>query len=386
MSNHKITRRDFLKYSGASLFLAGVPIPGFTKDKPPGNISVILLEGGMDGLTAVPPFGDPNLLTMRKTITPKDFLKLNSFFGLHPSLPNFSRLMARNNASIVHATSFPYIKRSHFEGQNLMEGGGLSPFSEKTGWLGRALEIANLPGTALSLEMPLILRGYKNNDNFYPASIKKSNALISSLITKIAMAHSKDEADIFAKLSRKSSQSSITARDPVSLAKYAGKEMSKENGPIASVIRIGQFDTHANQVSEDGYDRNGNHAKRLEIVDDVIAAYRKGLGDAWDRSIILTLTEFGRTVAVNGTRGTEHGYGSAGFLAGGTISKSRVVSEWPGLSKNEQFESRDLMATIDYRSVCAACIERSLGLDHDRIASEIFFTPKLPRVYDYIFS
>ena len=79
MSNHKITRRDFLKYSGASLFLAGVPIPGFTKDKPPGNISVILLEGGMDGLTAVPPIGDPNLLTMRKTITPKDFLKLNSF-------------------------------------------------------------------------------------------------------------------------------------------------------------------------------------------------------------------------------------------------------------------------------------------------------------------
>ena len=178
----------------------------------------------------------------------------------------------------------------------------------------------------------------------------------------------------------------MIARDPVSLAKYAGIEMSRENGPIASVIRIGQFDTHSNQVSEDGYDRNGNHAKRLEIVDDVIAGYRQGLGDAWDRSIILTLTEFGRTVAVNGTRGTEHGYGSAGLLAGGTISKSRVVSEWPGLSKNEQFESRDLMATIDYRSVCAACIERTLGLDHDRIASEIFFTPKLPRVYDYIFS
>ncbi len=385
MSKYKISRRDFLKYSGASLFLAGVPIPGYTKDKPPGNISVILLEGGMDGLTAVPPYGDPNLITMRQKITPKDFTKINSFFGLHPSLPEFSRLMARNNASVVHATSFPYIKRSHFEGQNLMEGGGLSPFAEKTGWLGRSLDLAQVPGKALSLDMPLILRGNEDIDNFYPASIKNST-LNNNLINLISMVHSKDEAEIFSKLSKKSIKPSLVPRDPVSLAEYAGKEMSKENGPIASVIRIGKFDTHANQVSDDGNDRNGNHARQLEIVDDVIAGYREGLGDAWDRSIILTLTEFGRTVAVNGTRGTEHGYGGAGLLAGGTISKSRIIAQWPGLSKKEQFESRDLMATIDYRSVCAACIERSLGIDHDRIASEVFFTPKLPRVYDYIFS
>ena len=383
MSKYKISRRDFLKYSGASLFLAGVPIPGYTKDRPPGNISVILLEGGMDGLTAVPPYGDPNLITMRQKITPKDFKKVNSFFGLHPSLPNFTKLMARNNASVVHATSFPYIKRSHFEGQNLMEGGGLSPFAEKTGWLGRSLDLAQVPGQALSLDMPLILRGNKDIDNFYPANIKNST-IESNLINLISMAHSNNEAEIFSKVSKK--PATRRPRDPVSLAIYAGREMSKENGPIASVIRIGQFDTHANQVSTDGNDKNGSHARRLEIVDDVIAGYREGLGDAWDRSIILTLTEFGRTVAVNGSRGTEHGYGTAGLLAGGTISKGRIIALWPGLSKKEQFEGRDLMATIDYRSVCAACIERSLGLDHDRIASEVFFTPKLPRVYDYIFS
>jgi len=383
VSKYKISRRDFLKFSGASLFLAGVPIPGYTKDRPPGNISVILLEGGMDGLTAVPPYGDPNLITMRQKITPKDFKKVNSFFGLHPSLPNFTKLMARNNASVVHATSFPYIKRSHFEGQNLMEGGGLSPFSEKTGWLGRSLDLAQVPGQALSLDMPLILRGNKDIDNYYPANIKNST-IESNLINLISMAHSNNEAEIFSKVSKK--PATRRPRDPVSLAIYAGREMSKKNGPIASVIRIGQFDTHANQISQDGNDKNGSHARRLEIVDDVIAGYRDGLGDAWDRSIILTLTEFGRTVSANGTRGTEHGYGSAGLLAGGTISKGRIIALWPGLSKKEQFEGRDLMATIDYRSVCAACIERSLGLDHDRIASDVFFTPKLPRVYDYIFS
>ena len=383
MPKLNLTRREFLKVSGASLFLAGLPLPGFTSDKPPGTISVIMLEGGMDGLTAVPPFGDPNLLRMRRNLTSDNYLKLNSFFGLHPSFKYFAGLMAKNNASVVHATNFPYVLRSHFEGQNLMQGGGLSPFSETTGWLGRALDLAMVPGRSLSLDMPLVLRGMSDNDNFYPASIKSSSDLMTQLIDTISMAHSKEGSEIFAKVSKKSTQKdSIVPRNPASLAKFAGKAMSQDGGPLSSVIKVDQFDTHANQ----GADENGNHGTQLTLIDDIIAGYKEGLGDAWDRSIILTLTEFGRTVLENGTGGTEHGYGSAGLLAGGAITKSRVISQWPGLAKNEQFEKRDLMSTIDYRSVCAACIEKSLGLDHDLIASKVFYTPKLPRVYDQIFS
>ena len=383
MPKLNLTRREFLKVSGASLFLAGLPLPGFTKDKPPGTISVIMLEGGMDGLTAVPPFGDPNLLKMRKNLTSNNFLKLNSFFGLHPSFQYFAGLMAKNNASVVHATNFPYELRSHFEGQNLMQGGGLSPFSDTTGWLGRALDLAKVPGRSLSLDMPLVLRGMSDNDNFYPASIKSSSDLMTQLIDTISMAHSKEGSEIFKKVSKKSTQKdSIVPRNPASLAKFAGKAMSKDGGPLSSVIKVDQFDTHANQ----GVDENGNHGTQLTLIDDIIAGYKEGLGEAWDRSIILTLTEFGRTVLENGTGGTEHGYGSAGLLAGGAITKSRVISQWPGLAKNEQFEKRDLMSTIDYRSVCAACIEKSLGLDHDLIASKVFYTPKLPRVYNQIFS
>ncbi len=382
MHKLNLTRRDFLKTTGASLFLAGMPIPGFTKDKPPGTISVILLEGGMDGLTAIPPFGDPDLLRMRKIISPENYLKLNSFFGLHPSFKALAGLFANNQASVVHAASIPYLKRSHFEGQNWMEGGGLSPFSEKTGWLGRALELANTPGRALSLDMPLVLRGHNENDNFFPSSIKNSSNLNTKLIEAISMAHAKVSADVYSKVSNKSRANiSNIPRDPSSLAKYAGKVMSQDDGPLASVIRINQFDTHARQGAD-----TGKHADRLSIIDDVIAGYREGLGSAWDRSIILTMTEFGRTVAVNGTTGTEHGYGTAGIITGGAISKSRVISQWPGLAKSDQFERRDLMATIDYWSVCAACIEKALGLDHDLIASKVFFRPKLPRVFDYIFS
>jgi uncharacterized protein (DUF1501 family) len=383
MPKVNLTRREFLKVSGASLFLAGLPLTGFTKDKPPGTISVILLEGGMDGLTAVPPFGDPNLLKMRKGLTPDNYLKLNSFFGLHPSFKYFGGLMAKNNASIVHATNFPYTKRSHFEGQNLMQGGGLSPFSEISGWLGRALDLAKTPGRSMSLDMPLVLRGMSDNDNFYPASVKGSSDLMTQLINSISMSYAKEGSEIFKKVSKKSTQkNSIVPRNPASLAKFAGKAMAQEGGPLSSVIKVDQFDTHASQ----GSDEYGRHGKRLTLIDDIIAGYKEGLGDAWDRSIILTLTEFGRTVFENGTRGTDHGYGSVGLLAGGAITKSRVISDWPGLSKKEQFEQRDLMSTIDYRSVCAACIENALGLDHDLIADKVFFTPKLPRVYNNIFS
>lgn len=385
MSKLTVGRRNILKAGAASLFLAGMPVTGFAKAKPPGSISVIILEGGMDGLAAMPPIGDPDLMRMRQSVTPDNYLALNDFFGLHPSLKFYAQLMASGHASAVHATAFPYTKRSHFEGQNLIEGGGLSPFSEKTGWLGRALDLSGVAGRSLSLDMPLILRGYHENDNFYPASIRGSKKPNANLLNMIAMGHHMDAAQLFTKVARKSEDNVQVPRDPASLAKYAGRAMAQVDGPVASVIRVSEFDSHSNQT-EDGNTNEGRLARQLSVVDDVIAGYRRGLGEAWDDAIILTLTEFGRTVAVNGTKGTDHGYASVGLLAGGSLSNSGVITDWPGLSKKDQFEKRDLMATIDYRSVCAACIEKSLGLDHDLIAQQVFQQPDLPRMFDHLFT
>jgi len=387
-----LNRRDFIKFSGASLFLSALPIHGYTIDKPPGNISVIILEGGMDGLAAIPPVGDPDLASMRESLIPSKTNRLDSFFGVHPVLRNFSKMYANNDAAVVHATSFPYIKRSHFEGQNLMQGGGISPFSVKTGWLGRALDLALLPSKALSLGMPLILRGSNDVENFYPANIAGSKNLDNDLIELIARAHNKIEAGYFRKVVQKNRNNlnlnhiamgrfKSKKRDAITLANYAGRQLAKEDGPVVSVLKIKRFDTHALQGSE-----KGSLADQLKIYDEVIGAYKKGLGDAWENSIILTVTEFGRTVMANGGAGTDHGYGTAGLLAGGSIKKGRVFSDWPGLSLKDQFESRDLMSTTDYRSVCAACIEKALGLDHDIIAEKVFYTPNLARSYDKFFS
>ena len=394
MDKFTLTRRDFIKFSGASLFLSALPIHGFTKDMPPGNISIIMLEGGMDGLGAIPPIGDPDLASMRESLIPSRTNKLDSFFGAHPVLRNFSKMYANNDAAVAHATSFPYIRRSHFEGQNLMQGGGDTPFFLRTGWLGRALDLALLPGKSLSLDMPLILRGTVDIDNYYPHRIRGSKGLDLDLIESIAMAHNDIEANYFRKVIDKASRKSQNngffknskakgwlKRDAVSLAHYAGKQLAKDDGPIVSVLKINKFDTHALQGGNKGY-----LADQLRIYDDVIGAYKKGLGKAWKNSIILTVTEFGRTVMTNGGAGTDHGYGTAGLLAGGSIKKGRVFSDWPGLSTKDQFEARDLMSTTDYRSVCAACIEKALGLSHDTIADKVFYAPNLARSYDKFFS
>ena len=135
-----LSRRLFLQSSTASLALAGIPISGYTADLPKGNIVVIILEGGMDGLAAVPPIGDPSLIKQRKKLSLNEPISLNPFFGLHPSLGGYAGMLADGDATIVHATSFPYVKRSHFEGQNVMEFGNMVPFADRTGWLGRALD------------------------------------------------------------------------------------------------------------------------------------------------------------------------------------------------------------------------------------------------------
>ena len=376
-----LSRRLFLQSSSASLALAGIPIAGYTADLPKGNIVVIILEGGMDGLAAVPPIGDPSLKKQRKTLLVNEPIALNPFFGLHPSLGGYAGMLADGNATIVHATNFPYVKRSHFEGQNVMESGNMLPFSDRTGWLGRALDFAGMPGRALSMDMPLIVRGSTELDNYYPANLTGSADPSPKLADLLSSDRDGDSAVTFQRVSTKySDKPKFVARDPVSLAKYAGQQLGLPEGPSAAVLRVQEFDTHANQGTD-----WGPHSRQLTELDDIFLGLKSGLKDAWGNTVILTLTEFGRTVKVNGSVGTDHGYGSAGLMAGGLLKKGQVITQWPGLATKDLFEKRDLYSTIDYRSVCAACIETAYGLDHDIVAERVFYEPTLPRMTDKIF-
>lgn len=375
-------RRHFLKTAGAAAFLAGYPVHGFTANLPPGRIALIILEGGLDGLTAVPPVGDPNLVKQRRRLLASKPLALNPFFALHPSLSSFAKMLAADEAAIVHATAFPYTRRSHFEGQNIVETGIPTPFAAQTGWLGRAMDVAGIAGRALALDTPLVIRGATTVDSFYPASLNGASNPDVATLGMLAAAHGGDAAQVFAALTDQLAMRAgvVTSREPDHLALAAGQAMRDDDGPRVSVIRVPEFDTHANQGADDG-----THPRLLGTVDRVMAAFKRGLGPKWADTIVLTATEFGRTVQENGSAGTDHGYGSVGLLAGGLLRKASVVANWPGLSDGDLYEKRDMFATLDYRSVCAACIEAALGLDHDVIAERVFDAPDLRRVHGLLF-
>jgi uncharacterized protein (DUF1501 family) len=385
----KISRRDFLKGSATTLFLAGFNLPALAASSKKKNLVVIMLRGGMDGLCAVPIIGDKNFEKRRKNILIENTIKLNSDFALHPKLKGFNDCWNENTGSIVHATSIPYTQRSHFEGQNLMESGGRVAYQEKTGWVGRAMKLAKLQGDglALSLPMPLLLRGIPKNNNYFPVDGKLPQKDTLDLLRSVYAESSEDELlemmDFIKKRKDEQMMSGYGGYDKRknnNLAKQAAVYLRKANGPRVAVFEVNGFDTHAAQGGIDG-----THTKCLVEMDEIIKNLKTNLKDAYNQTIILTVTEFGRTVKQNGGNGTEHGYGSAIFMAGGLLKKSQVHTDWPGLKRKEMYDGRDLNATIDARSVYASAMSTVFDLDFKRIQKDVFWGEDLQNLSDKLF-
>jgi uncharacterized protein (DUF1501 family) len=385
----KISRRDFLKGTATSLFLAGFNLPALATSSRKKNLVVIMLRGGMDGLCAVPVIGDKNFEKRRKSILIEDTIKLNSDFALHPRLIGFNKCWNENTGTIVHATSIPYKQRSHFEGQNLMESGGKVPYQEKTGWVGRAMKLANLQGDglALSLPMPLLLRGIPKNNNYFPTWGRLPRKDTLDLLKSVYADSSEDELlqmmDFIKKRKDEQMMGATGGGDRQknkNLARQAAKYLRKSDGPRVAVFEVNGFDTHAAQGGVDG-----THTKCLVEMDEIINNLRDNLQEAYKDTIILTVTEFGRTIKQNGGNGTEHGYGTAIFMAGGLLKKSQVHTDWPGLKRKEMYEGRDLNATIDARSVYASAMSTVFDLDFKRIQKDVFWGEDLQNLSDKLF-
>ncbi len=382
----KISRRNFLKGSATTLFLAGFNFPVLANTDRKKNLVVIMLRGGMDGLCAVPIIGDKNFEKKRKDLILEETIKLNSDFALHPKLKNFYNLWQNNHGGIVHASNIPYTKRSHFDGQNLMETGGHIPYSIKTGWLGRGMKLAELKGDglALALPMPLLLRGIPSNDNFYPSKKRLPRTELLQLLKSVYVDKSEHDLanmmEIIANRSMMNDGGNSMSRRNSSLAYKAGLELKKINGPRVAVFEVDGFDTHAAQGGV-----NGSHSDSLIEMDSIFKNLEKGLGSEIENTLVLTLTEFGRTIKQNGGRGTEHGYGSAIFMAGGLLKKSQVYTDWPGLKRKELFEGRDLNSTIDARSVYASAMSTVFDIDFKRIQKEVFWGDKLQNLSEKLF-
>ncbi len=388
-----LTRRHVLAGLGAGAGIAALPLR-LAMAATPGDrrFVLVILRGGMDGLAAVPPYGDRELKELRRGQLaiaepgqPDGALDLGGKFGLHPALAPLHEFYKRNEMLVIHAACSAYRGRSHFDGQDVLESGVATPHGARDGWVNRALAALQDPsgtrqGLALGQTVPLALRGRVPVASWSPSDLP---AVEPGLMQAIAMIYQRDallgpalaeglKSQAFADEvmndgQRMNQAPGAGAQQFKQAAAAAGKLMAPANGPKLAVMDIGGWDTHANQGGA-----RGRLANVLQILAEGLKDLADGLGPAWSKTVVLVMTEFGRTAAVNGTGGTDHGTGGVAFLLGGAIAGGRVLADWPGLSGGKLFEGRDLMPTTDLRSVAKALLIDHLGVPAKAVEARVF--------------
>lgn len=373
-----MNRRHFLS-SASGLAMSGF-LPAWAQNNDePVRVLWVLLRGAMDALTAVPPTREKDFEQLRPSIHLANPLPLDSDFSLHPALNFAHELWQVGQLNVIHSTGFQYQGRSHFEGQDIMQSGVLKPYASPTGFVGRALDASGLSahGVAISIPMPLLLKGSPESSTEYPNWMKPaSNLLLKTLteswssdpvLSSIVQQLQEDQRQARAMLGGRAPAPFQEARSTESLARLAGERMKHHDGPRVGLIDMqGGFDTHASQGSD-----VGSHADKLKELDNIFKGFRQGIGDAWRHSMVVTITEFGRNVKENGNEGTDHGVGSCIFVAGGLLSRSQLIADWRGLKTDQLVDGRDLPTTIDANAVYSKILERSFKLSNPRIQNDV---------------
>ncbi len=389
--NSNMTRRRFLLNSGALIASAAVPHALFAHTGGTARLVVVILRGALDGLAAVPPYGDPDYSGLHRELAiaapgaANGALALDGTFGLHPSLAFLHQRYLAGELTVFNAVASPYRDRSHFDGQNVLENGLTKPIGTADGWLNRAL--AALPrgsghpvdrAVAVSQNVPLILRG---DAPVISKSPQTSAGVDEELLARLADLYSRDdwfsarlsEAVQTEKLADEhDGMQTLAVKGPPAdqvgaVARMAAKLMRSDGGPEVAVIEAGGWDTHANQGGA-----KGALALRLAGLDKALGALADELGPLWPQTAVLIVTEFGRTAAMNGTRGTDHGTGGCALLVGGAVSGGRVIADWPGLARTALLGNRDLRPTLDLRSIFKAVLDEHLHVDTRTLATRIF--------------
>lgn len=396
MANPLSRRRFLMRASALGCSLAASPlITPVTLAQAPGEnrLVVIILRGAMDGLDVVRPIGDPLFRQYRPGLgMARDMsgTQLNSMFALHPAMSQLMPLWAQGELGFAHAVSTPYRdKRSHFDGQDLLEAGtgaDVSGAAAKDGWLNRMLQV--MPGadsqTAFAIgrsdmklvagsapvsswspdgridmspQARLLLEEVYHDDTLFRDTSAEAIAIAESL----GLA-SDDSFGMSSKDLRAALKAAGRAGDASVLADFAARRL-REEARIAA-FSLGGWDTHSAQTRGIG--------RALDGLQAAILTLREGLGPTWERTAVVAVTEFGRTARENGTRGTDHGTGGAMVLAGGAIKGGRVFGDWPGLDEADLYARRDLMPTSDVRSYIAWLMRGMYGLDAHALEQTVF--------------
>jgi uncharacterized protein (DUF1501 family) len=360
-------------------------------DQRKARLVVVIMRGALDGLAAVPPYGDGDYAGLRRDAAlhapgeNNGALPLNGFFGLHPALAFMQQSYAARELTVMHALASPYRERSHFDGQDVLENGSPQPHSLQTGWLNRALSVSSGPqreaGVALGQNVPLLMRGPAAVTSWSPSKLA---ALDEDTLARLADLYASDPL-LSTRLADAQAADMAAAEDgmdgtmkPAAGTQPAGARyaevvraaagfLKQEDGPKVAVFDTTGWDTHANEGGA-----QGQLAGRLGALDQGLATLKQELGPTWNDTAVLLMTEFGRTAAINGTRGTDHGTATVAFLIGGAVAGGKVIADWPGLSSRALYQGRDLAPTLDLRSVLKGVLAEHLEVPTRALDDTVF--------------
>jgi uncharacterized protein (DUF1501 family) len=373
MSNHPINRRTLLASSialGATTLL--VPQMALAQAATKKKLLFVLQRGAADGLATLAPIGDPDFARHRAPFVDDyaDAMKVGSFFALHPALKNIGKLYTEGQAAFVHATASSYRERSHFDGQNLLESGGPKAYAAKDGWMNRMLGLlpeGQKSGLALAQIVPLALQGINSVSSYAPTRLPNASADLMDRVSRMYESDPQLEA-LWQKAIETRAMAGNTQmrnlRDAQEAGKLAASLMNTPDGASVMMIESDGWDSHAGQ--------RGQLSNMFGRLDALLGSYRDNMGASWNDTLVLVATEFGRTVAVNGTNGTDHGTGSVAMALGGAVKGGQVIADWPGLKQNNLYESRDLNPTTPLESVLAGAVAGHFGLDPELAMLTLF--------------
>ena len=365
-------RRTFLGSgaAGATLLLAA-PHLVVAQAATERRFVFIIQRGAADGLSTLAPTGDPDFARVRGPFAEEvaGGMRAGGFFTLHPALAEIGRLYGTREALFAHAVASPYRERSHFDGQNILETGGHAAYVLRDGWMNRLLGL--LPrgegrAIAVSATVPMVLRGPRDVASYAPSALPDAS---DDLLVRVSALYEPDAALHAAwtqAMQTRTMAGDLSAGrgdNGAATGALAARLLGAEGARVA-VIETGGWDTHAAQRGRFGFQMRG--------LDALVAALKAGLGAEWRNTLVLVATEFGRTVAPNGTGGTDHGTGAVAMLLGGPVAGGRVLADWPGLGASALHEGRDLRPTLALDALIASAVAQHYRLDFAPAARVLF--------------
>jgi uncharacterized protein (DUF1501 family) len=389
-----ITRRIFLRNSALAVVgTAAVPSfltrAAFGAVETPGRnkrLVVIFQRGAADGLNIVVPYAESQYYAMRPSINipRKSAIDLNGFFGLHPSMSAFQPLWQQGHVAIVHAAGSPDTTRSHFDAQDFMETGTPGVKITEDGWLNRSLhsmrstpQSSPFRAIALGPSVPRILSGSEpavamNNISDFSVGGRNPKASPAASAFEAMYDHSSDSVLHGTGEETFDAVKMLKTADPGKYAAAPGADYPKGRfgdslRQLAQLIKanlgvqvafadISGWDHHVNEGSTEG-----QLANVLTEFSQSLAAFWTDLGDLMEDTVVVTMSEFGRTARENGNRGTDHGHANVMFVMGGPVKGGKVYGRWPGLDQSQLYQGRDLALTTDFRQVIGEAVARHMG-------------------------